>query len=569
MACGLTVTDVSWERVTVTIHLVLDCEGSPAPQTLAWWLRDQERTLPVHPSSDGQDRYRVSINITNFSERNFLPDGSWLIEVALEDGSRLLARWEPERLADLDIYTRSFLFAGNTGVHTVVFGITEDDEHPSFAMRSYRFRRTGAKKKKTGDVPHSARDVALATRDAVLPAKRRRKVANEIYQAVRRADRVQRKVKALRDGGPAPKRILFASEMRPAIEGNLLQIRDRMVERGLDEQFEFRYSFRTPSTATAVGFVGLIEEMARADLILVDDYFAVLEFLDMDPATRVIQVWHAGSGFKSVGYSRFGKFGSPGLLSAHRKYTYAITGAEALKHVYAEVFGIEEDAVVPTGLPRIDAFLDPSRQAAMREHLLEAYPILRGKRVIMFAPTFRGRGVRDAHYDYSRIDFDALYDLCGDDTVVAFRMHHFVREPVPIRPEHADRFVDVGGYPNGNDLLLVTDILVTDYSSIVYEYSLLRRPMVFYAYDMETYSAVRGFHRPYADTAPGKVCQTFECLLESIRNEDFEIEKVDRFRKENFDHIDTNSADRVIDWLILGDPPVGVGTGRVAEGANQ
>jgi CDP-ribitol ribitolphosphotransferase len=99
-------------------------------------------------------------------------------------------------------------------------------------------------------------------------------------------------------------------------------------------------------------------------------------------------------------------------------------------------------------------------------------------------------------------------------------------------------------------------VLITDYSSIIYEFSLLKRPMLFFAYDEQSYSAVRGFHRPYAETAPGKVCHTFDELLTALREEDFETWRGDRFREENFDNIDTHSSDRVIDWLILGDPPL-------------
>jgi CDP-ribitol ribitolphosphotransferase len=69
------------------------------------------------------------------------------------------------------------------------------------------------------------------------------------------------------------------------------------------------------------------------------------------------------------------------------------------------------------------------------------------------------------------------------------------------------------------------------------------------------YAATRGFHRDYDETAPGKVCTTFEEVVHAITAGDFEQEKVARFRAENFDRIDTGAADRVIDWLVLRDAP--------------
>lgn len=64
---------------------------------------------------------------------------------------------------------------------------------------------------------------------------------------------------------------------------------------------------------------------------------------------------------------------------------------------------------------------------------------------------------------------------------------------------------------------------------------------------------VRGFHRDYDAVAPGKVCVTFDELLKSLQDEDFDLSKVEEFQQDNFDYVDTNSADRVIDWLVVGD----------------
>ena len=98
-------------------------------------------------------------------------------------------------------------------------------------------------------------------------------------------------------------------------------------------------------------------------------------------------------------------------------------------------------------------------------------------------------------------------------------------------------------------------MLITDYSSNIFEYSLMRKPMMFFAYDKVQYSLSRGFHRDYEESAPGKVCYTFAELLEAFRNRDFEYEKVEEYVEHHFDYIDSNASDRVIDWLILGNIP--------------
>ena len=140
-----------------------------------------------------------------------------------------------------------------------------------------------------------------------------------------------------------------------------------------------------------------------------------------------------GEGFKSVGYSRFGKDGSPFPMgSCHKAYTWALTGAPNLIKVYEEVFGIEKEAFLPTGMARLDHFLDPDHINSVKERFYGQWPQLSGKKVILFAPTFRGTGQKDAWYDYSRLDLKQIYDYCGQDTVFLVKMHPFVREAMPI-----------------------------------------------------------------------------------------------------------------------------------------
>jgi CDP-ribitol ribitolphosphotransferase len=538
MSTASLVTAITWDRVNLSITVALASEPSG---TVEFHILDQERDFPVRTTALGGGSYCLDFNITNFQDRKQVPDGTWRLVAYVDGKQRATARWHLDDLERLEELSRTFVYAGNKVAYIVRFGISEDDD-PVFLMRTYQMFRN-PKPLNAEPTPIKAR-----VRNRLLPRARRLKIANQWYRLARRLS------------PPPGNRILFASEMRTRNEGNLLRIHDRMIERGLDKRFEFRYSFRVPQEATRKNTLRVVWLLATSDIVIVDDYFGLLESLQLAPETKIIQAWHAGSGFKNIGYSRFGTYGSPKLQNAHRKYTYAITGSKHLIPVYAEAFGIEEAAVIPTGLPRIDTFLDPARTEKVTADFAVQYPHLLGKKILLFAPTFRGRGATTAYYDYDRLDFGKLYDSCGDNAVMLFRMHHFVREPVPIPAQYADRLYDFAAYPDTNDLLHVTDVLITDYSSVIYEYSLLERPMLFFAYDQEVYAATRGFHRDYVETAPGKVCANIDELVKAIATEDYETWRIARFREENFDSIDTDSADRVIDWLILDDPR----TSRVA-----
>jgi CDP-ribitol ribitolphosphotransferase / teichoic acid ribitol-phosphate polymerase len=561
MASSL-ITAISWERVHLSLTVLLSGDGQAAG-SVQFVIADGKRVFPVKTTCVSDRQYRIDINVTAFRGRDYVPNGTWRF-VPLVDGRpwpplgdgpprlptridgdvavgpSLAARYDLNEVRGLDEHSRVFLFADNHAAYVVNFGLSEHDEHPEFLMRTYLLGRRWMPDQNAAKPPLGKRFSRK-----MLPDARRRKLVNLGYRLSHLIN------------PPRGNRILFASERRASIEGNLARVHGRMIERGLHLRYKFRYSFRIVSTISGLTTLRAIYMLATSDIVLIDDYFGLLAELDISPETKIIQLWHAGSGFKSIGYSRFGTHGSAGRVGAHRKYTYAITGSKNLIPVYAEAFGIEESAVVATGLPRIDTFLNKERTQQVIAGFFEQYPNFNGKRIILFAPTFRGRGIEDAYYDYSRIDFGKLYEVCGETSVVLFRMHHFVTVPVPIPPEYADRLLGFESFPETNDLLHLADVLITDYSSVIYEFSLLGKPMLFYAYDKDTYSAVHGFHRDYDATAPGKVCTTFDELVKALQNEDYDMSRLEAFRRENFDYTDTCSADRVIDWLILDDPTKG------------
>ena len=556
------ITAISWERVHLSLTVLLTGYGQGA-ESVQFVIVDGKRVFPVKTTPVGDQRYRIDINVTNFRNRTQVPNGTWRIVPQVDgeiwsphaDGpSRRLtcvagdvaaglpvaASYDLTEAHGLDEHSRVFLFGDNHAAYVIAFGLSENDEHPEFLMRTYLLGR-----RRMPDQNAAKPSLGRRFSRKMLSPARRRKLVNRGYRLSRLIN------------PPRGNRILFASERRTGIEGNLARVQERMIERGLNTRCKFRYCFRIPSTVSGWNTLRAIYLLATSDIVLIDDHYGLLGELNLSPETKIIQLWHAGSGFKSIGYSRFGSYGSAGLVGAHRKYTYAIAGSKNLVPVYAEAFGIEQSAVVATGLPRIDTFLNKERTRKVVAGFFAQYPNLNGKRIILFAPTFRGRGIEDAHYDYARIDFGKLHEMCGERSVVLFRMHHFVSAQAPIPPQYADRLLDFKSFPETNDLLHVADVLITDYSSVIYEFSLLNKPMLFYAYDKDAYSAVRGFHRDYDATAPGKVCPTFDELVKALQNEDYDMSKLEAFQRENFDYRDTGSADRVIDWLILDDPPAG------------
>ena len=352
------------------------------------------------------------------------------------------------------------------------------------------------------------------------------------------------------------KNILFTSDSRAEIGGNLALIYDRMCERGLNKQYKIHMMFKE-SLKTRRSFVDKFKMpylLGRADIILIDDFNPTVQLVKYRKDTKIIQVWHACGAFKTVGFSRLGKPGGPVMKSkAHKLYTHAIASSTHVAKFYAEAFGIAENKVYPTGVPRTDIFFDDEYKIEVKERMYDAFEQVKGKKVILFAPTFRGNGAKSAHYPFGKINMQALGNYCkSTDSVVIFKMHPFVKTPIFIPDEFKDVMIDASEYREINDILFITDLLITDYSSVVYEASSLNIPMLFYAFDLDGYISSRDFYEPFETFVPGKIVKTFGELIKAIEAHDFEQEKVAPFRDKNFEYQDGGSTDRVIDWLILG-----------------
>src|SRR5699024_10938938 len=107
-------------------------------------------------------------------------------------------------------------------------------------------------------------------------------------------------------------------------------------------------------------------------------------------------------------------------------------------------------------------------------------------------------------------------------------------------------FVDVSDFREVNDILFITDILISDYSSLVYEFAIFKRRMLFYAFDLEDYIASREFDDPYEDFVPGKIVETFDDLINDLYDNDFEQEKITKFLNKHFKYRDGKSSARVV-----------------------
>ncbi len=296
--------------------------------------------------------------------------------------------------------------------------------------------------------------------------------------------------------------------------------------------------------------------LATSRVFIVDDYFFPIYVIRPRPGTTIIQTWHACGAFKKVGYSLLDRsFGADEALvdrvTIHSNYDVCLVASQASAPAYAEAFRQPLDRFrSDLGIPRTDVFFGDDRIARTRAAVRSRYGLAEDRRIILYAPTFRGDTITNAHAT-DDLDLAVLRASLADDHVLLVRLHPFVRSATAIGPDLADFAIDVSDYPDINELMLVSDVLVTDYSSAIFEFALLDRPMVFFAPDYETYERERGFYFDYRTGVPGPIFETSEALAAFLRARVFDLERVARFREASFDVADGHATARVTNELII------------------
>lgn len=199
------------------------------------------------------------------------------------------------------------------------------------------------------------------------------------------------------------------------------------------------------------------------------------------------------------------------------------------ERVYKTAFRAKESSYLRCGLPRNEALWNAT--AEQKNQMRTKLGIPADKKVILYAPTWRESVDGGKSYEIKPpIHFDVWKKELGEEYIVLFRAHHLTTKVLGVQ---YDEFVrEASSYPAVNDLMIAADILITDYSAIAFDYSILCRPIFCYAYDYDTYLAERGTYFQIDEKYPNKSCRTEDELLRKIReiNYDTECANTRRFR---------------------------------------
>ncbi|WP_428952809.1 CDP-glycerol glycerophosphotransferase family protein [Streptomyces sp. cg35] len=315
-----------------------------------------------------------------------------------------------------------------------------------------------------------------------------------------------------------------------------------------------------PATARAlrVHSPEYYEALARSRYIVGNTHLP--KWLERRPGQKIVQTWH-GTPLKRIGFDFDNEhFASTAYLEdldrERHQWSMLLSPNSFSTPILRRAFRYEGE-LVEAGYPRNDVLLSPDR-AKRTARVRERLGLPEGKKVILYAPTWREDKQRHkgGFLLDLRIDLEAAKRELGDDHVLLIRPHSHVVEPVP---GAGDGFVwDVSaqaGITDVMDLLLVADVLVTDYSSVMFDFAVTGRPMLFFTYDLEHYrDRLRGFYFDFEAKAPGPLVQTSAELIAALRDLDaasapYEAAYTD-FRAAFCDLDDGQAARRVVDRML-------------------
>lgn len=331
---------------------------------------------------------------------------------------------------------------------------------------------------------------------------------------------------------PLKKRlVVFNSSMGRNYTGNPRSIYEAAVEAGLDESWECVWFFRNPKGVSIPGR-GKIVRYARLRFLY---YMAVarvwvfdcrqLEFLIKRKGVTYIQTWH-GTPLKKLALDmeHLSMGGNTDLESYRenfrkdsRTWDYLISQNPFSTETFRRCFDFHKE-ILEIGYPRNDILFKyntPEHITAIRKKL----GLPQGKQVLLYAPTWRDNEFyRKGEYRFSpRIDFSSLQKQLGDSCVLLVKYHYLVKDTPDWTPFQGFIY-ECGADADIAELFLAADMLITDYSSVMFDYSILERPMIFYCYDYKEYKdSLRGFYFDFTKKAPGPIVLNTQELIEAVK----------------------------------------------------
>ena len=265
-----------------------------------------------------------------------------------------------------------------------------------------------------------------------------------------------------------------------------------------------------------------MKRYAQAKYVFICDYFLPVSSCEKKSETKVIQLWHACGMLKKFAYDAPDDLGAYGGIQATKNIDLWPVSSEACVPVFEKATHLYDGQIQALGVARTDIYFSEIYRKQCVDQFYGAYPELKGKKLILWAPTFRGNAKTAMLVGVE--DILRLQVELGNGWKVLIKVHPHLAKTYQL---------DNCMFPT-EQLYPVIDLLITDYSSVIFDYSLFEKPFLIYAPDFEEYLQQRGCYIDMEKELPCGVVREYEELVECVRKYDSSVKKVSEKRDQSY-----------------------------------
>ena len=344
--------------------------------------------------------------------------------------------------------------------------------------------------------------------------------------------------------GLKPNRVVLLSPHNASFNDSLGEVKAELERRGGYDIVYISHADFSSVPKAVVFFTKKAYLLATAKYVFMNDNFMPLGYLNFRDEAVIVQLWHAEGAFKKFGLD----IEQPAdirarEIAANSKLTYVTCSSTEVADIYASAFGVDKSKVLPVGSLRADVLLRADNAEKLRAEFEEKYPQCKDKKIVLYAPTFRDDPGLDKVF-LSSFDYSLFEKELGDTYCLLVRLHPQIHGSARI-----DGAIDVTDVKNVNDLTLISDVVITDYSSICMDFVLLDKPCVFFAPDLDEYASRRPFYFSYREYVPGEVAGDTAQLIECVKNASV-CDKAEKFKFSNLNMVDGKSLERLFEKIF-------------------
>ena len=363
--------------------------------------------------------------------------------------------------------------------------------------------------------------------------------------------------------------ILFESSNGRNYTGNPRYVYEEILKQGLDKEFKSVWVFMDPNSQELPGNAIKVKKSHFKFL-----YYSIvstawifdsrhLYYLKKSKGTKYIQTWH-GTPLKKLGLDMdyVNMSGNQDIEQYHEEFRqnsavwqYLISQNSYSTEIFRRCFAFDGE-MLEIGYPRNDILINDNNQENI-DSIKSKFNVPKDKKVILYAPTWRDNEFYNSgEYKFAtQMDFDAMKEALSDDYVLIVKYHYLVKDDVDWK-QYDNFVIECDADWDIQELYLISDILITDYSSVMFDYAILRRPMIFFTYDLEFYkNSLRDFYFDMFEEVPGPIVEDTKSLIDEIRdldNSEYELkygEKYDKFQNK-YNEFDKGIACKTIIDII-------------------